>query len=140
MNFPKIHELFLQLKSISKFILLFLNWLDYDCEFQRAQGLLHKQFQDSEQHQHGRRVEYWKPGGFLCKSREAEGGTTNCGRQISIQGCRLETLASNRYAQMSVRSEIHDIELKCSRSNLVHRIQIGRRRFNDTKRYAPNPS
>jgi hypothetical protein len=77
--------------------------------------------------------------GFLCKKRGSK-GYDKCCHQISIQGCRLETLAPNRYAQMFVRSEIHGADLKCSRSNLVHRIYIGRRRFNDTKRYAPNPS
>jgi hypothetical protein len=38
----------------------------------------------------GRRVEYWKPGGFFCKSREAEEVSDDPDRPIASKGPRSD--------------------------------------------------
>jgi hypothetical protein len=70
---------------------------------------------------------------FFIKSRgfyinwAAEGGMRTSGLHDRKWTVRIRSrFTSNRYALISVRSEIHGIDLKCSRSNLGHGIQIGR--------------
>jgi hypothetical protein len=79
--------------------------LDSTHKNRKAWGLIHKS-PKAQSYPVGRRVEYWKPGGFICKSREAEGVSDDPGLPIAHQPPRLD-LQTRRTGILSWPSNRH---------------------------------